>query len=83
MFKIFKRLNPFYRKRRRRNFANKLNRNASKRSNQFQIGGLFADINRLESKIDRLIILSGFEEVKGVIMDEHDAKKYQDQKYSH
>jgi hypothetical protein len=81
MFKIFKRLNPFYRKRRRRNFANKLNRNASKRSNQ--IGGLFADINRLESKIDRLIILSGFEEVKGVIMDEHDAKKYQDQKYSH
>ena len=81
MFKALKRLNPFYRKRRRRNFANKLNRNSSKRSNQ--IGGLFADINRLESKIDRLIVLSGFEEVKGVIMDEHDAKKYQDQKYSH
>tara|TARA_R110000824_G_scaffold93292_1_gene225737 strand:- start:1 stop:246 length:246 start_codon:yes stop_codon:yes gene_type:complete len=81
VFKILKRLNPFYRKHKRRNFANKLNSNASKRSNQ--ISGLFADINRLESKIDRLIVLSGFEEVKGVIMDEHDAKKYQDQKYSH
>ena len=78
MFKILKRLNPFYRKRRhysskRSQFTKKLNRNSY---------ALDTRISQLESKIDRLIILSGFEEVKGVIMDEHDAKKYQDQKYS-
>ena len=78
MFKILKRFNPFYRKRRhnsvkRSKFTRKLNRNSYATE---------ARIDKLESKIDRLIILSGFEEVKGVIMDEHDAKKYQDQKYS-
>ena len=78
MFKILKRLNPFYRKRRhksykRSQFANKLNRNSYATE---------ARIDKLESKLDRLIILSGFEDVKGIIMDEHDAKKYQDQKYS-
>ena len=78
MFKMLKRLNPFYRKRRhnslkRSQFTKKLNRNSYATE---------ARINKLESKLDRLIILSGFEDVKGIIMDEHDAKKYQDQKYS-
>ena len=76
MFKLIRRLNPFRRRYKRPG------RSYNKRRNK-EIGGLFADINRLESKIDRLIVLSGFEEVKGVIMDENDAKKYQDQKYSH
>jgi len=77
MFKIFKRLNPFYRKRQRRNFTNKLNRNSSKKSRQ--IGGLFADIHRLESKIDSLIKLTGHKQVNDVIMSHKDAKKYEDQ----
>ena len=78
MFRALKKLNPFYRKRRhnsykRSQFAKKLNRNSYATEIR---------IDKLESKLDRLIVLSGFEDVKGIIMDEHDAKKYQDQKYS-
>jgi hypothetical protein len=76
MFKALKRLNPFYRKRRYNKFTPHLKINHYSCATDTRV-------NKLESKIDRLIVLSGFEEVKGVIMDEHDAKKYQDQKYSH
>tara|TARA_R110002167_G_scaffold80836_3_gene221865 strand:+ start:598 stop:840 length:243 start_codon:yes stop_codon:yes gene_type:complete len=77
MFRVLKKLNPFYRKRRRSQFAGKLNRNESKRTNQ--IGGLFTLINRLENKLDSLIKLTGHKQINDVIMSHKDAKKYEDQ----
>ena len=85
MFKIFKRLNPFYRRKRR---YNKRRYKHYKAKNTFanthlssDVTMLFKGLHDLEKKVNKLIKVSGFRDVNGIIMDEHEAKKYEDQDY--
>jgi len=83
MFKMFKRLNPFYRKKRRYNKRRynyyKPQKASSHNLLKDDVSILFRDLHDLERKVDKLIKVSGFKDVNGIIMDAHEAKKYEDQ----
>ncbi len=72
---MLRRLNPFYKKK------------TYKKSYKFDrlkpmtedISYLTDRVHELERKLDALTAMSGFKVVRGVIMDEQDAKKYKEQ----
>lgn len=78
MFKFIKRFNPFYRKKRRYNKRRYRNHRVNVQQSD-DIQQLFRNIFNLERKVNKLIKVSGFRDVNGIIMDEHEAKKYEDQ----